>query len=92
MSADAQARFNDIAGTLQHIADLANEIEVQLSVLRINSSNYAEAVAAAKKAGEGFPSYSGSNAQAQVAKLVPRISAAAKQVGFLGSEMTRFSS
>ncbi|MBP5998512.1 MAG: hypothetical protein KA535_11215 [Azonexus sp.] len=92
MNAEAQARFNDIAGTLKHINDLANEVEVQLSVLRINATNYAEAVAAAKKAGSEFPPYSGSDAQAQVAKLVPRINAAANQVGFIGTEMQRFSS
>ena len=48
---DSQARFTDIAGTLKQIDHLADELEVQLSVIRINAQNYAEAVLAAKAGG-----------------------------------------
>ena len=87
---DSQARFTDIAGTLKQIDHLADELEVQLSVLRINAQNYAEAVLAAKQAGATAPSFSGSDEQTLVNKLVPKIKAAANQVGFIGGEMVRF--
>ena len=87
---NSQARFTDIAGTLRQIEHLADEMEVQLSVLRINAQNYAEAVLAAKQAGATAPTFSGSEEQILVNKLVPRIKAAANQVGFIGGEMVRF--
>lgn len=82
--------FETVADALNELATLTSAVERQVTELEGAASDYADAAAHARKAGDPVQHFSGSAQQKQLNALVTRLKVATNNVQFLGTELVRF--